>query len=161
MTRVVGRTIRHVSHPVRPVTVTAVVPAAPDVVLEFVADTRNDPLWCPNVESAELVSGDGTSIGSVFRYRQHLDLPGSRRTYLDGEVTVLEHTDSTIRWKVTDRLQERDITLRVEPHADGCRVTQTTRAEFRRSPGVARWGYPLLARREFRAQFRELARRFS
>lgn len=161
MTLVVGRRLGHVTHPVRPVTVTAVVPASPDVVLDFVADTRNDPYWCPNVETAELVSGDVGPAGSAFRYRQHLDLPGSERTYLDGEVTVIERTDTLIRWKVSDRLQERDITLQVEPHPDGCRVTQTTRAEFRRSPGFARWGYPLLARREFRTQFRELARHFS
>lgn len=148
-------------HPVRPVTVRARISAPPTTVLEFVADTRNDPQWCPNVETAELVSGDGTSPGSVFRYRQHLDLPGSKRVYADGEVTVLERTDGMIRWNVTDRLQERDIILRVEPHPDGCRVIQTTRASFRRSPGIARWGYPLLARREFRRQFRELARHFS
>lgn len=139
----------------------ATIPAPPADVLAFVADTRNDPLWCPNVETAELVSGDGTSSGSVFRYHQHLDLPGSKRVYADGEVTVLERTDGMIRWNVTDRLQERDIVLRVEPHPDGCRVTQTTRASFRRSPGIARWGYPLLARRELRRQFRELARHFS
>lgn len=148
-------------HPVRAVTVSSTIPAPPDVVLHFVSDTRNDPQWCPNVETAELVSGDGTSPGSVFRYRQHLDLPGSKRVYADGEVTVLERTDAMIRWKVTDRLQERDITLRVGPHPDGCRVSQTTRASFHRPPGVARWGYPLLARRELRRQFRELARHFS
>lgn len=149
------------SHPVRPVTVRAVVPAPPDVVLAFVADTRNDPLWCPNVETAELVSGDGTSVGSVFRYHQHLDLPGGKRVYSDGEVTVVERTDDSIRWQVTDRVQERDIALGVEPYPDGTRITQTTRATFRRRPGIARWGYPFLARREFRTQFRELARHFS
>lgn len=148
-------------YPVRPVTVSATIPAPPRVVLELVADTRNDPLWCPNVETAELVSGDGVSVGSVFRYHQHLDLPGSKRVYADGEVTVLERTDEMIRWNVTDRLQERDITLRVDPHPDGCWVTQITRASFRRPPGIARWGYPLLARRELGRQFRELARHFS
>lgn len=149
------------AYPVRPVTVSATIPAAPTDVLAFVADTRNDPLWCPNVETAELVSGDGFSVGSAFRYRQHLDLPGSKRVYADGEVTVMERTEAMIRWKVTDSIQERDIILRVEPHPDGCRVTQTTRASFLRPPGLARWGYPLLARREFRSQFRELARHFA
>jgi hypothetical protein len=149
------------AHPVRPVTVRALIPADPDAVLAYVADTRNDPEWCPNVDSAELVSGDGVAVGSVFRYHQHLDAPGSQRIELDGEVTVLELTSNSIRWRVTDRMQERDITLRVEPHADGCRITQTTRATFRRPPGIARWGYPLLAWREFRRQFAGLARQFS
>ena len=149
------------AHPVRPVTVRAVISGQPEAVLAYVADTRNDPEWCPNVDSAELISGDGSSPGSVFRYHQHLDVPGSERIELDGEVTVLERTDDSIRWRVTDRMQERDITLRVEPHPDGCRISQTTRAAFHRPPGIARWGYPLLARREFRRQFAGLARRFS
>jgi hypothetical protein len=149
------------THPVRPVTVRAVIPAPPGEVLAFVADTRNDPEWCPNVESAELVEGDGVSAGSVFRFRQHLDTPGSKRVEFDGEVTIADRTDRSIRWRVSDRFQERDITLTVEPYFDGTRITQVTHATFLRPPGLGRWLYPLLARRTFRDQFAQLAARLS
>lgn len=150
-----------VSHPVRPVTGKAVIPAQPAVVLDFIADTRNDPLWCPNVESAELVSGDGTSVGSVLRYHQHLANPGTKRTQFDGETTIVARTDDSITWRVMDRFQERDITVTVEPHSDGTSITQITRAAFKRPPGIARWAYPLLAKRMLRGQFRTLARHFA
>lgn len=149
------------SYPVRPVTRDAIIPAPPEMVLDFVADTRNDPLWCPNVESAELVSGDGVSVGSVFRYHQHLDSPGTKRTQFDGEVTIVDRTDDSITWRVTDRFQDRDIRVTVERHGEGTRITQVTSAAFKRPPGIARWGYPLLARRVLRDQFRSLARHFS
>jgi len=56
-----------VSYPIRPVTVRAVIPADATAVLDDVTDTRDDPEWCPNVDSAELVEGDGASAVSVFR----------------------------------------------------------------------------------------------
>ena len=145
----------------RPVRGTAVIPAQPSVVLDFIADTRNDPLWCPNVESAELISGNGTSVGSVFRYHQHLDTPLAKRAQFDGESTIVARTDDSITWRVTDRFQERDIVLTVEPHPDGTRITQVTRAAFKRPPGIGRVAYPLLAKRVLRDQFRSLARHFS
>lgn len=148
-------------YPVREVTASAVIPADPAAVFDYVADTRNDPEWCPNVESAELVSGDGTAVGSVFRYHQHLDTPGAKRAQFDGETTIVGRTATSIRWKVTDRFQERDVTVRVEPHKAGTKITQVTKAAFVRPPGIARWGYPLLARRALRAQFRGLAQRFA
>lgn len=147
------------SHPVRPVTVRAVIPEEPSTVLEFVADTRNDPEWCPNVETAELVEGDGVSPGSVFRFHQHLDT-GRDRAQFDGEVRIVERGTDSIRWHVTDRFQERDITISVEPHPDGTLIRQVTRASFRRSPGMLRWVYPLMARRELRRQFARLADHF-
>ncbi len=149
------------SHPVRPVTVRAVIPASADTVIAYVADTRNDPEWCPNVESAELVSGDGQSPGSVFCYRQYLDTPGSKRRHFDGEVTVVARTPDSITWDVNDKFQSRRITLTVEPHPSGSRITQVTQATFHRPPGIARWAYPLLARRILKAQFAALAGHFS
>lgn len=148
-------------YPVRPVTANAIIHADPKTVLDYVADTRNDPEWCPNVESAELISGDGAEVGSVFRYHQHLDTPGAKRAQFDGETTIVERTDTSIRWKVTDRFQERDVTVTVEPHPAGTKITQVTKAAFHRPPGIARWGYPLLAKRALSAQFDSLVRRFS
>ena len=149
------------THPVRPVRVRAVIPASVDRVIAYVADTRNDPEWCPNVESADLVSGDGHSPGSVFRYRQYLDSPGSKRRHFDGDVTVVARTEDSITWDVSDTFQSRRIRLNVEAHPSGCVITQVTQAAFHRPPGIARWAYPLLARRILKAQFAALASHFS
>ena len=143
----------------RPVILEATIPAPPAVVLAYVADTRNDPEWCPNVDSAELLSGDGMSPGSVFRYRQHLTT-GRKTVEFEGETTIVERTANSIVWQVTDRFQHRRITLDVEPHGEGTRITQVTEASFLRPPGIMRWLYPLGAKRILRRQFEGLATRF-
>lgn len=149
------------AYPVPPVEVSVFVPAPPDVVFAFVADTRNDPRWCPNVETVEMVEGDRVAVGTKFRFHQHLDRPGGGRIQFDGEVEVAELGDRSIGWSVTDRFQHRIIRLGVEPEGEGSRVTQRTAASFHRPPGAARLAYPWLARRTFRAQFRRLAAHFS
>lgn len=146
-------------HPVRPVTVSHHVPAAPADVLAFISDTRNDPLWCPNVDSAEMTSAHPIGVGSTFRYTQHLDQPGRRVTF-DGDVEITALDDRSIRWHVMDKFQERTITCTVEPSGAGSRVTQTTEASFRRAPGAARWIYPIVARRTLKNQLRRLSAHF-
>ncbi len=147
-------------HPVRTVTVSQQIPAPPAEVLAFIVDTRNDPTWCPNVESAEMVSDGPIRVGSTFRYTQHLDQPGARRVTFDGDVEVLDLDDRSITWKVTDRFQERTITCAVDPTEHGSIVSQTTEASFHRSPGVGRYVYPLLARRTLKEQLRHLRSHF-
>jgi hypothetical protein len=130
-------------------------------LLRFVADTRNDPLWCPNVETVDLVAGDRIEVGTRFRFRQHLDRPGGDRLVFDVDVEIVELDDRAVAWLVTDRFQEREIEITVAPEGDGARITQVTRATFHTSPGLARWVYPLLARRTFRDQFQRLAAHFA
>lgn len=149
------------SHPVAPVEVSVFVPAPPDVVFAFVADTRNDPRWCPNVETVEMVEGDGVAVGTRFRFHQHLDRPGGGRIEFEGDVEVVELGERSIGWSVNDRFQDRIIQLRVEPEGSGSRVTQRTAASFHRPPGLARWAYPVLARRTFKDQFGRLAAHFA
>ena len=146
---------------VAPVEVSVFVPAPADLVFAFVADTRNDPRWCPNVETVEMVEGDGVAVGTRFRFHQHLDRPGGGRIQFDGEVEVIELGERSIGWSVTDRFQDRSIQLRVEPEGEGSRVTQRTAATFHRPPGAARWAYPWLARRTFKDQFSRLAAHFA
>lgn len=146
--------------PVRPVTVSAEIPAPPPDVLAFISDTRNDPEWCPNVESAELTSDGPIGAGSTFRYTQHLDQPGRGRVTFDGDVEIVSLDDQSIRWRVTDKFQQRTITCTVEPFGHGSRVTQTTEASFHRSPGIAKYAYPMLARRTLRDQLRHLRAHF-
>jgi carbon monoxide dehydrogenase subunit G len=148
------------SYPVRPVTVSEHIPAPAPDVLAFVSDTRNDPAWCPNVDSVEMTSTGPIATGSTFRYTQHLDQPGRGRVTFDGDVEVVALDDRSITWRVTDKFQERAITCVVEPDGAGSRVTQTTEAAFRRSPGMARWLYPVMARRTLRDQLRHLRAHF-
>ena len=147
-------------YPARPVTVSAQIPAPPDELFAFVSDTRNDPLWCKNVETVDLVEGSKVEPGARFRFHQHLDRPGAGRVQFDVDVEVLEMGERSIRWQAKDRFQIRDITLAVEPHGSGSRITQVTAATFLRPPGMAKWLYPLLARRIFGKQFRDLAAYF-
>jgi len=148
------------SYPLRPVEVSAHIPARPDEVFALVADTRNDPRWCPNVETVELVEGSGVAVGARFRFHQHLDRPGGERLQFDVDLEVISIGDRTITWLATDRLQTREISLTVEPDGDGTRITQVTKPIFRRRPGLVRWLYPRLARRTFANQFEKLAEHF-
>jgi hypothetical protein len=148
------------TYPVRPIRVSAHIPAPADVLFTFVSDTRNDLEWCQNVERVEMVKGDTIGPGTVFRFHQHLDRPGGERMQFDVDVEVIEMGEGSIRWQADDRFQTRDIALTVEADGTGSRITQETRAVFKRRPGMARWIYPMLARRIFRKQFRDLAALF-
>ncbi len=148
------------THPVGPIRVSAHIPAPPDVVFAFVSDTRNDVEWCQNVETVEMVEGDTIRPGALFRFHQHLDRPGGERMQFDVDVEVIEMGEGSIKWQADDRFQRRDITLTVEADGTGSRITQETRAVFKRKPGIAKWVYPVLARRIFTRQFRDLAALF-
>lgn len=144
-------------HRVRPVTVSTHVPADPATVFEFISDTRNDPVWCPNVTDVTQVNGVGVGVGSSFRFHQRVEAQG-RTLDSDVEVEIVELAERSIRWRVEDRFQVRDVLLTVKPDSDGSRVTQTTTAMFKRKPGwLTKWGYPVLARRTFKDQFGRLA----
>lgn len=130
-------------------------------MLAYISDTRNDPEWCPNVESAEMTSEGPITTGSTFTYHQHLDRPGSARVEFDGDVVITSLEDTSISWHVTDRFQDRIISCAVAPVAGGTRLTQTTTATFHRPPGLAKHLYPLLARRTLKQQLDQLAQRFS
>ena len=145
----------------RPITVSALISVDPDELFEFVSDTRKDPLWCPNVETVDQLAGEGVEVGARFRFHQHLDRPRQERMQFDVDLEVIDLEEHSITWKARDRFQERIISLTVEPHQTGSKITQVTTATFLRPPGLARWVYPTLARRIFRDQFERLARHFA
>lgn len=146
--------------PVRPVEVTCNVPAAPDEVLAFVADTRNDPLWCPNVTDVVQVHGDGAELGARFRFHQTVRARG-RDLESEVDVEIVGLSADHIEWRVEDRFQEREIFLEVMPRGEGSTVRQRTTARFKKDPGLARHLYPFLARKTFRDQFDRLVDRFA
>ncbi|HEX9763334.1 MAG TPA: SRPBCC family protein, partial [Acidimicrobiia bacterium] len=123
----------------------------------FVADTRIAPLWCSNVETVEILTSEPVGVGSRFRFHQHLERPGGKRLKFNGDVEITALDDRSVTWRVDDRFQERVITITVTPTTGGSMVTQTTRASFKRSPGMTRWVYPVLARRIFKVQLARLA----
>jgi hypothetical protein len=129
-------------------------------VFSYVSDTRNDPEWCPNVDTVEMIDGEQIAVGTRFRFHQHVDRPRGRRLEFDADLEITGLEDRSITWLAADRYQQRVIEVTVAPEGDGSRVTQVTRATFRRPPGLSRWLYPALARRTIRDQFRHLARRF-
>lgn len=144
----------------RPVSVTVFVAAPPDEVFAYVSDTRNDPAWCPNVGQVSQIEGDGVEKGAKFRFEQTVETRG-RSLHSDVVAEVTELGVRSIAWRVVDRFQERDVQLDVVPDGDGSRVRQTTVAAFHRPPGLARWVYPMLAKRTFRDQFERLAEVFT
>lgn len=148
------------SHLVRPVTVSVYVPAPPDAVFSYVSDTRNDPEWCPNVGEVTQVAGIGVELGARFEFLQTISSRG-RELESDVSVEVTELDELSISWEVVDRFQERKIQLEVIPEGEGSRVRQTTLAAFHRPPGLARWFYPMLAKRTFKDQFERLAARLA
>jgi hypothetical protein len=153
--------VRHTTgYRVQPIKVSARIPAPPEELLRFIADTRNDPLWCPNVDTADLVDGDSVDVGSRFRFHQHLDRPGGKHIEFDVDVEIVQLDDRSVKWLVSDRFQDRKIEITVEPQGEGSRITQVTQASFHKSPGLAKWIYPLLARRTLKDQFRHLAAHF-
>ena len=137
--------------------VTAEIPADPAELFGFVADTRNDGLWCGNVSDVELVEGDGSAVGTRYRFTQRIERPRGSPLVSEVETEVVGRGDNWIEWQVKDRFQERYIRLQVEPGPSGSRITQVTTASFHKSPGLARYAYPMLAKRTFREQFRGLA----
>ena len=137
------------------------IPVGPDEVFEFVSDTRNDPEWCPNVTDVRQTSGEGVAVGSAFAFHQTVEA-GGRQLESDVEVEVVEVGERSIRWRVEDRFQTRDIRLTVAPDEDASTVSQTTTARFKRKPSlVTRWAYPRLAKRTLKDQFRHLATHFA
>jgi hypothetical protein len=148
------------SYAARPVTVSSPVPASPDDVFAFVSDTRNDPLWCPNVTDVTQVEGDGVAMGSRFRFHQAIQT-GGRTLESEVEVEIVELGKRYIVWFAEDRFQTRAIRLEVSGNDDSSVITQTTSAVFKRKPGLARWLYPRLARREFKEQFDRLVAHYT
>lgn len=137
---------------VRPVTVAATISGDPDEVFAFIADTRNDPEWNANVTEVSQVAGEGVEVGAQFAFTQTI-VAGKRTLVSHVTTTVVELGERTVVWDIEDKYQTRRITMTVEPHTDGSKVTQVTEATFKRDPGWTARIYPMLAKRTFRAQF--------
>ena len=94
---------------------------SPEEVFAFVADPRNDPLWCPRVLGCEQRAGDGVEVGARFAARHS---PSLKRPH-ERTIDVLE-LDAPRRIVTLQRDQVADftITYEVEPTATGAALTQ-------------------------------------
>ena len=142
---------------IKPVKVSQFVAAPPELVFYFVADTRNDPIWCPNVTDVVQTAGEGVAAGSRFRFHQSVSA-GGRTFESDVDVEVLELGSDSITWQIEDKFQVRTVSLIVEPSGAGSTVTQITEAGFKRKPDMlTKTMYPRLAKGTFKDQFARLA----
>ena len=104
------------------ITVTTELDHPIDEVFAFVADSRNDPLWCANVRECEQTEGDGPALGA--RYRA-VHKPGPKASEL--RIEVLEYdAPRRIKWRQVDDAGTFVVTFDLEPTAaGGTRLTQT------------------------------------
>ncbi len=141
-------------HPVRPVRVRHHLEGPPKRWFRFVADSRNDPAWCSNVEDVWQTKGKDVRKGSTFGYRQHL---GTDARTFEGTIEIIDKQPNRIVWRVEDKFQLRFIELSLEERKGGTRIAQTTWAAFKAKPGALRFLYPVMAKRTLKQQFAALA----
>lgn len=136
------------------VSVETVVPVAPEVIFDYVADMENDPVWAPMVRSVKQIAGRGPAPGAVYRVGQWMG-PGKVRD-VDFTLTVLERPHR-IEWRAVDRYMDYRSEMRFEAVDGGTRVVQDNRNILKRSR-MPQWLGNLLARRQMRKQLRLLKR---
>lgn len=102
----------------------------PEDVFAFLADPRNDPLWCTRVRSVERLE-DG-----VYRV-MHQPLRIQPRPY-ELRMRLLEaQAPRLLRWEETDRDGTLVVDYELAPSGDGTRFTQRT--DLSALPARVRW----------------------
>lgn len=124
-----------------------------DEVFEFIADPRNDPRWCPKVDSVEQVDGEGPGLGSRY-VTIHRPVPLRPARVLDHRC-VGWAPPRRIEWVEDDGVDRFEVTYELEPHADGARLTQRSDARL----GAPKLLHPIWRRgigRDIAGQLRSL-----
>ena len=111
---------------------------SPQEVFAFVSDPRNDPLWCPKVQSVEVV-GDSVA-GEGARYVVvHRPVPFLAPRRMD--YRVLDWSPpSRIVWREDDGHDVIRVEYLIEPSDLGTRFTQRDEAEL----GAPRMLHPFM-----------------
>jgi uncharacterized protein YndB with AHSA1/START domain len=94
----------------------------PQAVFDFVADPRNDPLWCPKLVSVEPVDATGTGPGARFDV-VHRPIP-LRPARTMRHVLVDWDPPHRIDWREEDGDDLFLVTYRLEAGGGGTRFTQ-------------------------------------
>ncbi len=134
----------------------AVIPAAPEVVFDFVADMRNDPHWAPMVSGVEQVAGDGPGPDAAYVIQQQV---GSRTVEIPMRLTAYERPHR-LEWAMDHKAMDYASVMTFTPHEKGTRVEQTTTETWHVAPWWLRLVAPGLVKRQLRRQHALLARWF-
>jgi uncharacterized protein YndB with AHSA1/START domain len=125
-----------VSRPMR-IERSTVIAAPPERVWEFIADARNDPRWCPKVESVEQVEGHGPHPGA--RYRA-VHRPKPLRGPVDLTMEAVEFDPPRrLRWREEDDDGVFDVVYELEPEAGGTRLSQIDHIDWK----ISRLAFPI------------------
>lgn len=112
----------------RPITLSHTIPLPREVVFAFVADSTNDPLWCPLVPTTEQIDGSGPGFGAKYRYTQKV---GKGRV-VQGIITVTDFEPHyRLEWAVEDSARRYRIEMTFEDDGAGTRVTQVSHPSFK------------------------------
>lgn len=109
-------------------------------VFDFVADARNDPRWCPKVDSVEQVDGEVPGPGSRY-VTIHRPVPLRPARELDHRC-VDWSPPRRIEWLEDDGVDRFEVSYELEEAAGGTRLTQRSDARL----GVPRLLHPIWRR---------------
>jgi uncharacterized protein YndB with AHSA1/START domain len=102
---------------------------SPEDVWAFVADARNDPLWCHKVESVEQVAGDGPGPGA--RYKA-LHSPRPRKPPVELTIEVVEYEQlRRLGLREEDADGVFDVVYELEPNARGTLLAQIDEIDWK------------------------------
>ncbi len=128
----------------------------PEEVFAFVADARNDPLWCSTVVACEQLAGDGPGPDARYEAR-HKPTPVHR--VMPRTIEVVEYEPPRrMRWRQEDSNGVFTIVYEVEPAAGGARLTQRDTIDWKVPGPVAGVAERLFVRRHIGEQMADLKR---
>ena len=122
----------------------------PDIVWAFLADPLNDPRWCPKVKSVEPIAGSRWRVvHKPVPFRPSMEL-------------ALEHIEVRRPHSLTLREEDDasvfDVEYRLEPSANGTRLTQVSAFAWKKLPRVLHGTFARGVRRDLRTQLQALKR---
>lgn len=129
---------------------------SPDDVWGFIAEARNDPLWCDKVDAVEQVVGNGPALGARYRVL-HRPRPRKPPVELATEIVTFDEPHR-MRLREEDGDAVFNVTYQLEPMGDGTRLTQIDEIDWK----ISRLALPiarLMVSRDLRRQFASLKRR--
>lgn len=137
----------------REVTVSGNLRAPAGDVFDFLADNRNDELWCPMVSDVELVEGE-PGVGAVYRYRQGRG-PGQSRLTAWMRTTVADRP-RRLEWDNAGRGMPYHAVVELAERNGRTRIRHTNHVTLpNRAQQVAWW---TIANVVLRLQLRNLRR---
>jgi polyketide cyclase/dehydrase/lipid transport protein len=92
-----------------------------DDVFEYLADPRNDRLWCPGVVAVRQLAGDGPGLAGRWELSHR---PRLRRARLVTRACVAWEPPGRLGWRDDDGGRLREVVYELEPVWTATRVTR-------------------------------------